>query len=259
MTKKINGELYELKQGKVTCEGCAFSGDAEGCGKAGHGCAAMRYGYWALLGSVNNNGMSENAHGGKGMKKQLTKEEFLAYLDTIPEETFASLPGAASFVKKEAIKTARESFGTKTADTFKEALNRGFTWRETPQKSDFWYGLYETIPRALGIEEKVKSFDTPYISDPDDPRAASLIGKKVIYADYEDRIMDDTRDTAFLTDIRDRSAPHQDGMFFGISVSMSGRSSTHFRFIREAPETTVEVTMEEVCKQFGKNVKIKKA
>jgi hypothetical protein len=48
-------------------------------------------------------------------------------------------------------------------------------------------------------------------------------------------------------------------MFFGIAAESDSTSPTYFRYIREAPETTIEVTMEEVCKQFGKNVKIKKA
>jgi len=270
------------------------------------------------------------------MKKELTKEDLIAYLKTLPESLWLGLPGAGTVVRDAAIGTIKEQgYSCTLRNSFSGSLHCLMNWSGTPQGHSFWQKLYEKLPENVGIDipdpsivapnpfrvgmkvllktidelratpgvtesgaglsgysysfvapmyplagtvvtvvrvdddgsAKIRSPDTgawwlePYmvkafdvdalspITDPADPRAKALMGKKVYYSGEA---------TAFLTGLK---VGERRG--FGVSVHAGDSPVGWFESVRPfekiEEEPAVEVTMADVCKAFGKNVKIKKA
>jgi len=267
------------------------------------------------------------------MKKELTKEDLIEYLKTLPESLWLSLPGAGTVVRDAAIGTLQERGHTAEGrHSFSGALCDAMAWCETSQGDEFWRTLYGKIPSGLGIdlpdptpfpevksgmkvllktvpellatpgaEERygeislpgnmtvwnhhgmdslagtivtigecgwtivgwmVKSIvpDTPYLSKADDPRVKDLIGKKVYYSDSLDSIMGSTENLEVAYLIASRVGEDTRYPFRVAGYPSVSRDSTYiYSYILPYVEPeTVEVTMEEVCSKFGKNVKIKK-
>ena len=268
------------------------------------------------------------------MKKELTKEDLIAYLKTLPESLWLGLPGASGVIRDAAIATLQKEGLVSGSTSFSIALCGAMPWDATPQGDKFWRTLYEKLSENVGIDipdpstvapnpfkvgmkvllktieelkatlgvtesgmrlsdgnlsfvapmyplagtvvtvaevclddgtakictqepywwispYMVKAFNveelTPYISKADDPRVKDLIGKEVYCADE-------------LSVIGSHHCYHSH--FYGVSddENLPFRMPLNYKYIRPMEEEpAVEVTMADVCKAFGKNVKIKKA
>jgi len=182
------------------------------------------------------------------MKKKLDKEDLAVYIESLPASTFVGLSGAGEYLRKKAAETVRkESDSGMLGGTFYAALQSAFSWSVTEQGSLFWNSLQHTFPLGPVIEIP-DPLPESVISSPLDPRALPLVGKEVYFGNWPIHLS--TGPTARLNGLRAGGEP------FGIGTG-NGIVTEWFKYIEAVPET-VEVTMDDVCKVFGKNVKIKK-
>jgi hypothetical protein len=188
----------------------------------------------------------------------------------IPSDLGIDLPDPVSFPEvksgmKVLLKTIPELLATPGA-------TQSGGWISLPESSTVWShdGMDDLAGTIVTIGEcgwtivgwMVKSIvpDTPYLSKADDPRVKDLIGKKVYYSDSLDRIMGSTKDLEVAYLIAARVGEDTRYPFRVAGHPAASQDSTCiYSYVRPYVEPeTVEVTMEEVCSKFGKNVKIKK-